>query len=100
MKKKKTTPIEDSIYSLAGEIDWHEGDSSETRSICKNIRILSESQKILEESKRTKIDPNVVAKAGIEAGGAIIGAAILSNAERMRIIPQKAFNVVLKMFKN
>ena len=96
---KKLSQLEEAIEKLAGEVDWHEGNSDETRAICCNIKTLTEAQKILNESKRPKLDPNVIVKGSLDAGGAILGVALLSHAEKFKIIPQKAFALAMKLFR-
>lgn len=94
--KTDTQKIQETIDSLLNELEYYSPDSDEAKKICDNIKVLSDAKATIEKSKpNNKLSMNTV----VETVASLAGVVLLGNLESIKIIPQKGFTLLMKMFK-
>lgn len=102
-ENKETKPVktdadslQTAIDALLSELEYHTPESDEAKKICENVKTLCDAKASIEKSKpNNKLSMNTV----VETLASLVGVVAIGNLESMKIIPQKGFTLLMKMFK-
>lgn len=89
--KKEKSAKEVLIEKWLEDATWHDAGSEEACRATENLVKLMK-----DENPRKKIDPNTL----LEGGFSLASVALLCHFEKVSILPSKAFNLLLKVFKH
>lgn len=94
--KSDVEDLQKAIELLLSELEYHDPDSDEAKKICDNVKTLCDAKASIEKAKpNNKLCMNTV----VEVLGSLLGVVAIGSLESAKILPQKGFTLLMKMFK-